>query len=64
MIFLLFTFFLVPETKAKTVDTIYAELNAGQVWRQRQPQTLYYDDRNEQINDVGNTVNYEPLVSA
>ncbi len=62
LIFLLFTFFLVPETKAKTVDAIYAELNAGQVWRQRQPQTLYYDGRNEQINDVGNTVNYEALV--
>jgi hypothetical protein len=32
-IFFLLTFFFLPETKAKTVDTIYAELNAGPVWR-------------------------------
>ncbi len=33
LIFFLLTFFFVPETKAKTVDTIYAELNIGQIWR-------------------------------
>jgi hypothetical protein len=33
LIFFLLTFFFVPETKAKTVDDIYTELNAGQVWR-------------------------------
>ena len=27
------TFLFAPETKAKTVDMIYAELQAGQVWR-------------------------------
>ncbi|CAF3833594.1 unnamed protein product [Adineta steineri] len=35
VIFFLLTFFFVPETKAKTVDNIYAELRTGQVWRRR-----------------------------
>ncbi|CAF1297041.1 unnamed protein product [Adineta ricciae] len=33
LVFFVLTFFFVPETKAKTVDEIYTELNAGQVWR-------------------------------
>ena len=35
VVFFLFTFFCVPETKAKTVDEIYEEINRGQVWRKR-----------------------------
>jgi hypothetical protein len=42
LIFFLLTFFFVPETKAKTVDTIYAELNAGQVWR-KSPSRAQHD---------------------
>jgi hypothetical protein len=65
ILFLLFTYFFVPETKAKNVDTIYAEINAGQVWRKRQPQSsLYQDNRGGQINDVGSTVDYGVLPSA
>ena len=33
VIFFLLTFFFVPETKAKTVETIYQEINRGQLWR-------------------------------
>ena len=55
--FFLFTFFFVPETKAKTVDIIYAEITVGQVWR-KHPQK---DNRSSQINDVGSTVDYETL---
>lgn len=35
VLFFLFTFFFVPETKAKTVDQIYDEINRGSVWRKR-----------------------------
>jgi hypothetical protein len=61
LIFFLLTYFFVPETKAKTVETIYAEMNAGQVWRNRQPQQLSYENRIGQNNDVGSTVNYAVL---
>jgi SP family facilitated glucose transporter-like MFS transporter 1 len=64
ILFILFTFFFVPETKAKNVDTIYAEINAGQVWRKRHPQSLYHDNRGGQVNDVGSTVDYGILASA
>ncbi len=57
--FFLFTFFFVPETKAKTVDTIYAEINAGQVWRKRS----HDESRSALINDAGRTVDYGALVS-
>jgi hypothetical protein len=40
LIFFLLTFFFVPETKAKTVDAIYAEIDAGQVWRKH-----HYENR-------------------
>ena len=42
-----------------TVDEIYAEINAGQVWRKRP----YNENRNLQINDVGSTVDYGVLPS-
>ncbi len=64
ILFILFTYFFVPETKAKTVDTIYAEINAGQVWRKRQPQSLYHDNRGGLSNDIGSTVDYGVLPSA
>ncbi|CAF2346891.1 unnamed protein product [Rotaria sp. Silwood2] len=64
LIFFLLTFFFVPETKAKTVDTIYAEINAGQVWRKRRPQSQYHEDRLGGNNDVGSTVGYGVLTSA
>jgi uncharacterized protein (UPF0333 family) len=62
--FILFTFFFVPETKAKTVDTIYAEINAGQVWRKHQPRSSLYNENRSGINDVGSTVDYGVLPSA
>ncbi len=64
MIFFLLTFFFVPETKAKTVEAIYAEISAGQVWRKRQPQSLYNENPTEQNINVGSTVGYEALSSA
>lgn len=64
IVFFLFTFFFVPETKAKTVDTIYAEINAGQVWRKHTPENLYPDNRSGQINNIGSTVDYGVLPSA
>jgi hypothetical protein len=63
VVFFLLTFFFVPETKAKTVDTIYAEMNAGQVWRKRQPQSLYYENPIGQNINVGSTVGYEVLTT-
>ncbi|CAF0809109.1 unnamed protein product [Rotaria sordida] len=64
LIFFLLTFFFVPETKAKTVDTIYAEINAGRVWTKRQPQSQHYANRIDGNNDVGSTVGYGVLTSA
>jgi hypothetical protein len=63
VVFFLLTFFFVPETKAKTVDTIYAEINAGQVWRKRQPQSLCYENTIGQNINVGSTVGYEVLTT-
>jgi hypothetical protein len=62
-VFFLFTFFLVPETKAKSVDTIYAEINAGQVWRERRVQLLRSENQGGQINNYGSTVDYGALPS-
>jgi SP family facilitated glucose transporter-like MFS transporter 1 len=62
-VFFLFTFFLVPETKAKSVDTIYAEINAGQVWRKRRVQLLRSENQGGQINNYGSTVDYGALPS-
>ncbi|CAF3967049.1 unnamed protein product [Rotaria magnacalcarata] len=61
LIFFLLTFFFVPETKAKTVDAIYAEINAGRVWSKRQPQSQYHHNRSSGSDNVGSTVNYENL---
>jgi hypothetical protein len=63
MVFFLFTFFLVPETKAKSVDTIYAEINAGQVWRKRPVPLLRNEYQGGQINNYGSTVDYGALPS-
>jgi len=63
MVFFLFTFFFVPETKAKSVDTIYAEINAGQVWRKRPVQLLRNEYQSGQINNYGSTVDYGALPS-
>ena len=62
-VFFLFTFFFVPETKAKNVDTIYADIKAGQVWRQRRVQLLRSENRSGQINTYGSTVDYGILPS-
>ncbi|UJR27403.1 hypothetical protein I4U23_008693 [Adineta vaga] len=59
LIFFLLTFFFVPETKAKDVETIYAEINAGQVWRKRQAHVQYFENRFGQDSAVG----YGPLTS-
>ena len=58
MIFFFLTFFFVPETKAKTIETIYAEINAGQVWRSQ------YQSRFSENDTIGSTVGYETLESA
>ncbi|CAF0758975.1 unnamed protein product [Adineta ricciae] len=60
LIFFLLTFFFVPETKAKDVETIYAEINAGQVWRKRQAPVQFIENRFGQESSV----NYRPLQSA
>jgi hypothetical protein len=39
----------VPETKAKTVNTIYHEIVAGQVWR-RHNRRVYIDNKVEPNN--------------
>jgi len=54
LIFFLLTFFFVPETKAKNVDEIYAELDAGQVWRKSSSRHQHNGNRIGQEND-GNT---------
>ena len=61
--FFLFTFFLVPETKAKSVDTIYNEIRAGQVWRQRRVPLAQREYEGGQINNYGGTVDYDALPS-
>jgi hypothetical protein len=57
LIFFLLTFFFVPETKAKTVDEIYAELKAGQVWRK--PHSYYNENRIREGDDGSNTIGTE-----
>lgn len=59
--FFLLTFFFVPETKAKTVDTIYAELNAGRVWSKRRPGVQYLQNRADNNNPIASTTAYESL---
>ncbi|CAF0813050.1 unnamed protein product [Adineta steineri] len=61
LIFFLGTFLFVPETKAKNVETIYAEINAGQVWRKRQPGTHSFENPSGRIDNVGTTVGYQSL---
>jgi hypothetical protein len=62
-VFFIFTFFLVPETKAKSVDTIYAEIKAGQLWRKHRVPLQLTENQGGQINNYGSTVDYGALPS-
>ncbi len=61
LIFFLLTFFFVPETKAKTVDIIYEELSAGQVWRKHKSLPQQHQVVTNEIGPVNNGNNIEPV---